>query len=65
MPGERPDHPFRGAGAAYLMIGAVAIGAGLGWMLDRWLDTFPLWLLVCTGVFLVAGFYHMVKEGRK
>ena len=34
------------------IVSAVAIGVGIGWLLDGWLDTTP-WLLV---VFVVVGF---------
>ena len=34
------------------MVGGVLVGAGLGWLLDRWLGTTP-WGLI---VFLLLGF---------
>jgi ATP synthase protein I len=34
------------------MVGAVVVGAGLGWLIDRWLNTTP-WGLI---VFLLLGF---------
>ena len=44
---------------------SVAVGLGLGWLLDRWLGTKP-WLLV-VGLILgaAAGFYEFVRVTSK
>jgi ATP synthase protein I len=41
-----------------VFVGAVVIGGGLGWLLDRWLHTQP-WLLIVFGAF---GFYAGLRE---
>ncbi len=57
--------PFQGAGAAYLPISGVLVGAGIGWLIDQAHGRFPLWTVICALVFTGAGFYHMIKEGSK
>ena len=51
--------------AAFSLFAAVASGLLLGWLLDRWLGTWP-WLLV-TGVILgaAAGFYELIRATSK
>ena len=51
--------------AAFTLFTSVILLSGLGWLLDRWLDTKP-WLLV-TGIVLgaVAGFYQFVRLTSK
>ncbi len=46
------------------LVAGVAVGAGLGWLLDRWLDTRP-WLMV-TFLFLgmAAGCYNVYRVAR-
>ncbi len=47
------------------LLTAVAVWGGLGWLLDRWLDTEP-WF-VATGIILggVLGFYLVVKRSQQ
>lgn len=48
-------------GAALALFMSVAAMTGLGWLLDRWLETSP-WLLVGGIVFgAVVGFYQFVR----
>lgn len=51
--------------AAFSLFAAVATGLLAGWLLDRWLGTWP-WLLV-TGVILgaAAGFYELIRSASK
>lgn len=47
------------------LIGGVVVGAGLGWMLDKWLGTFP-WLFIL--FFLLgsaAGMLNVVRAGMQ
>ena len=60
LPGEgkRESRPGGGSGYGQAMklssefIGGIAVGAGLGWVIDRWVGTSP-WGLI---VFLLLGF---------
>lgn len=63
---QRPaPPPFAGMAAAYLPIAGVAVGAGIGWLIDRSAGTLPRWTLILAIVFGAAGIYHMIKEGRR
>jgi len=56
QPGPEKTEKGEALGLAFRVsveiVSAVAIGVGIGWLLDGWLDTTP-WLLV---VFVVVGF---------
>ena len=54
-----------GAMVSSRLVGSVVSGAGIGWLLDRWLGTWP-WLvgLGATGGSLM-GFYWMVVYARE
>lgn len=41
---------------------ALAAGAGLGWLADRWLGTFPVATLVLGLLGLVAGLRQLLRE---
>ena len=62
--GRKPS-PFQGAGAGYIMVAAALLGLGIGWLIDRNYGTSPRWTITCLFLFLIAGTYHMIKEGRK
>ncbi len=50
------------------MVAATMIGLGLGFMLDRWLHTRPLFLLVFFTFGAAAGFlnlYHVMRLDRQ
>lgn len=51
--------------AAISLFAAVVSGLIVGWLLDRWLGTYP-WLLV-TGLVLgaAAGFYEFIRSTSK
>lgn len=51
--------------AAFNLFGSVIGLGGLGWLLDRWLETAP-WLLV-TGIVVgaVVGFYQFIRLTSK
>jgi F0F1-type ATP synthase assembly protein I len=51
--------------AAFNLFASVVSLAGLGWLLDRWLETAP-WLLV-SGIVLgaVVGFYQFIRITSK
>ena len=52
-------------GSVYTMIAAVAIGVGIGFALDKYFGTAPWCLLVSSMLFLVAGFYNLIKESSR
>ncbi len=61
-PGDGLKTPTSNLGRAFTlaveMAAALAVGGGIGWYLDKWLDTKP-WLLV---VFLIIGIAAGVKN---
>ncbi len=69
MAGREDQETNRKSGLAYAaainLFASVISLAGLGWLLDRWLETAP-WLLV-TGIVLgaVVGFYQFVRITSK
>lgn len=52
-------------GSVYTMIAAVAIGVGLGVYLDGKFGTRPWCTLGLSMLFLVAGFYNIIRESSK
>lgn len=47
------------------MVAAVVVGGGIGWFLDGWFDTKPLFLLIFLALGLVAGIrgvYHAANR---
>ncbi len=69
MAGGEDQETNRKSGLAYAaainLFASVVSLAGLGWLLDRWVETAP-WLLV-TGIVLgaVVGFYQFVRITSK
>lgn len=69
MAGREDQETNRKSGLAYAaainLFASVITLAGLGWLLDRWLETAP-WLLVA-GVVLgaVVGFYQFIRITSK
>ncbi len=62
------DERVRGGrlvGALYTMMGAVGLGVGGGWALDRHLGSSPRWLVGLSMLGLVVGFYHLVREALR
>ncbi|MCS6971370.1 MAG: AtpZ/AtpI family protein [Planctomycetota bacterium] len=64
-PRPSAPRPFAGLAAASLPIGGLAVGAGIGWLIDRSAGTLPWWTIALTIAFGIAGLYHMVKEGQR
>ncbi len=46
------------------LVVAVVVGTGIGWALDRWLGTMPLFLLVFFGLGTAAGINNVVRSAR-
>ncbi len=52
-------------GAGFEFIVAVMLFAGIGWLLDRWLETLP-WLTVAgAGLGFIIGMYTLLKMARR
>lgn len=54
-----------GMGAGMRVVGelvaGVVVGGGLGWLLDRWFDTKPLWMIILGCLGLIGGFWNTVR----
>ena len=61
----RKPSPFSGAGAGYTMVAAALLGLGLGYLIDAMNGTRPVWTISCFFLFLIAGTWQLIKEGRK
>jgi ATP synthase protein I len=46
------------------LVGGVVVGAGLGWVLDRWLGISPWGLIVFVLLGFVAGVFNVVRSAR-
>jgi ATP synthase protein I len=61
-PGKRPDPGNRELGLAlelpFVMVSAIVVGGLFGYLLDRWLHTRPVLMLLLGGV----GFYAGVRD---
>jgi ATP synthase protein I len=47
---------------SFEIVAAVVVGAGLGWALDRWLGTAPLFMIVCFFLGAGTGFYNVIRS---
>jgi ATP synthase protein I len=69
MPDEDKEETNRKTGIAYAaafsLFAAVVSGLVLGWLLDRWLGTRPLLLVVGVTLGSVAGFYEFIRATSK
>ena len=50
------------ASISYSMIGAIGVMTAIGYGLDRWLGTWPWFLLGCMSFGVATGFYLLAKE---
>jgi F0F1-type ATP synthase assembly protein I len=51
--------------SVYTLVAAVAIGVGIGLALDKYFGSAPWGLLGSSMLFLVAGFYNLIKESSR
>ena len=49
------------ASASYTLIGAILLLGGIGFVVDRWLETPPWFLLAGLLMGIVVGFYELAK----
>jgi ATP synthase protein I len=47
------------------LVAGVFVGGFLGWLLDRWLGTLPLFLVVFLLLGITAGLLNAVREARR
>jgi len=50
------------AAAAYTLLGAILFLGGLGYFIDKYFNTSPLYLLIGLGLGIVIGFYELAKS---
>ena len=66
---EQPRTTQTGLGRALQiaveMVAALAVGGGIGWLLDDWLDTKPWLLLTFLLVGVAAGLRNAFRTGRR
>ncbi|MDH3700809.1 MAG: AtpZ/AtpI family protein [Alphaproteobacteria bacterium] len=67
VPQEGPDQASIGAGLGFALrlgielVAALAVGVGIGWLLDYWLETSPLMLVVFFFLGSAAGFLNVYR----
>jgi F0F1-type ATP synthase assembly protein I len=44
-----------------VLVGSIIIAGGLGYLLDRWLHTSPVFTLILGGVGFLAGIYQLLR----
>jgi ATP synthase protein I len=69
LPGPASGVNSRGLGLAFRMatelVAALIVGGGIGWFLDRWLDTRPWLLLVFLALGMAAGMLNAFREAKR
>ena len=46
---------------ALMFPSSIAVGLGMGYLLDKWLKTAPVFTLVMATLGIVAGFYNFIR----
>lgn len=46
------------------LVAAIAVGVGIGWLLDRWLETKPLFLLIFFFLGAGAGLMNVIRVAK-
>ncbi len=63
--GRAPGKAFGGAlRVSSEMIAGIAAGGGGGWLLDEWLGTSPIWLILCVGLGFAAGLRNVFRTAQ-
>lgn len=47
------------------LVAGVAVGSTIGYFVDRWLGTMPLFFIVCFFLGAAAGFKNMIREASR
>jgi len=50
------------AAAAYTLMGAILFLGGLGYFMDQYFNSSPMYLLIGLGLGIVIGFYELAKS---
>lgn len=45
-------------------IAGVIVGGGIGWFLDKWLETMPLFLIIFLGLGTAAGVVNIIRAAN-
>jgi len=53
------------ASLGFILPAAAAMGCGVGWLLDRWLHTSPVLLIVCTMLGAAGGFIEILQMMKR
>jgi ATP synthase protein I len=66
-PQANPSSPSLGVAfrMSFDLVAAVVAGAGMGWLLDRWLGTTPFLFIVCFFLGVGAGFLNVFRAARR
>ena len=59
------DAMARGFKISAELIGGVVVGGGLGWLLDKWLGTFPALFIVFFLLGSAAGILNIVRQAQR
>lgn len=60
-----PSPASFGMRAGLDLVSGVAVGTATGYVLDRWLETLPLFMLLCMALGTAAGVKLMMETSRK
>ncbi len=63
-PGEFSSY-YQLAGIGFEFIAAVLLFAGVGWLIDRWLDSSPWAIVIGVGVGFAIGLWNLFRRGMK
>jgi F0F1-type ATP synthase assembly protein I len=62
---ENLDRNQTGIFASYALIGAIVLFGGAGFLIDRWSNTSPWFLLLGLGAGIVIGFVQLLTRARQ
>jgi ATP synthase protein I len=63
--GRQGDAMARGLKISAELIGGVVVGGGMGWLLDKWLGTFPLLFIVFFLLGSAAGMLNIIRQAKR
>ena len=76
QPGEIPgearmpkESSISGVGIGFAMaldfVGSVGAGAFIGWLIDRWAGTSPVWVLVGLGFGFLGAMFRIIRQTQR